>query len=88
MVALDRVCHSHGCRFDKTLERASSFVTSAFNCSCCHVLIERERRLRIGGLGDWRLETFPFVQKEASPKREFERERVVLAECSGFVSIS
>jgi len=35
MVALDRVCHAHGCRLDKTLERATSFVTSAFNCSCC-----------------------------------------------------
>jgi len=45
-------CHTHVNRLDEFRKRATSFVTLAFGCSCCH-LIGLERRLRIGGSGEW-----------------------------------
>jgi len=51
MVALDRVCHAYVNRLDKILERATSFVTSIFDCFC-HVLIGLEQQLRISRWND------------------------------------
>jgi len=82
------ICYTYVNRLHKLPERATSFVILAFNSSCCHALIGLEWRLRIGRLGDWRW-TFPFAQKEASPRKEFDRNDCTCAtECSDLVSIT